>query len=170
MSLNSSDDETYHSDILDELWRQVRDKKLVLCEEFLKNQVNINMLVSMLNKCKHVIRSKLNNIKRYDVIYCNNTYERRIIHNIAEIFGLDHGRHGEWTWNSIQKDCFDWECQCKCCWSEAGKKYYRINGVYISTDPVIGTSRKDKIHRRLELLKNQKASRLSDDPKNKIHQ
>ena len=82
--------------------------------------------------------------------------QRRIVHNIAEIYNLDHTRQGEW--NTGWDRHFDWECQCKYCWENVGQQHYRIRGVIISSQP-LSKCRKDIGHRHQELIRNVAASR-----------
>src|SRR3989337_2249299 len=133
--------------LCDDLFVRARIKDLVLYEEFLREEVDPVILASFLVKCQPVITGAVKSV----VIRCSNTYQRRIIHTIAEIYDLFHARHGEW--DSNHERYFDWQCNCRYCWEEAGQQYYRINGVQISSVP-IGQSNKDITHRNKELKKN----------------
>lgn len=92
-----------------------------------------------------IINIKNDNMPQIRNIKCKNSYERRIVHILAQSFGLYHSRYGEW--DDYFKNDFDYECACKKCWEIAGEKYYKIAGVTVSNNPLC-LSRKDKIHQK----------------------
>jgi len=64
---------------------------------------------------------------------------------LAYGLNLFHARHGKW--NEQYKNNFDWQCQCKFCWQDAGEQYYKIVGVKVSNNP-LPLSNRDKSHQR----------------------
>ena len=134
-------------DLLDKLRLCPENKSSVLYENLFKNEIDRNILIKILSEFKPVIIGKENNETMSKIIYCDNSYERRIVHKLSDLFNLYHARHGEWD-DSYERT-FDWECRCRYCWEEAGRLYYRINGVLISTHPV-PMSRKDISHQNKE--------------------
>jgi hypothetical protein len=90
---------------------------------------------------------QLTGIKTESVIYCDNSYERRIVHILAHAMGLHHARHGEWLEERKWDDTFDTQCKCRYCWKAQGEKYYRIVGVKVSKN-ALPLSRKDRANQR----------------------
>lgn len=114
-------------DIVNELWEQLNKKGLSEHIDFL--QESNELLIYYLNECKSVIVGT----DTESIIRCRNSYERRIVHTIADAFGLYHIRYG--AWDPEYKHHLDKECLCRYCWKTVGEKYYRIRGVKISTIP-----------------------------------
>jgi hypothetical protein len=125
------------------LWKGLGDKHLILEEE---------TIIAILQQLEDV----LNGIILQTFIRCENSYERKITHIIAESFNLKHERIGEW--DDIHYKVFDYQCGCRYCWQEAGKKYYRLSGVMITNDfdNILKSTRKNKIHRNQMLRNNNK--------------
>ena len=128
---------------------KLENKKLSEYAYFIKYEVEPQEFYNYFKECSDVI------IGFFDskVIYCNNTFGRRIVHIIAEAYDCNHVRYRTWTGLSKYGDHFDYECRCRYCYEDAGKKYYKIAGVQISKNE-IKTTKKDRAHRRLA-LKNQ---------------
>lgn len=81
------------------------------------------------------------------IIKCENSYERRIVHILAEILKLYHCRFGEWD-----ERCLHVKDPRETVDSEDGKEYYRINGVKISNMP-LKLTKKDKQHQKYTIYK-----------------
>jgi hypothetical protein len=110
---------------IDSLRKRLQEKNLSEYLQFSQTEVEEALLIKYLDSCRPVIVG----IVDHSEIRCPNSYQRRIVHIIAEAFDLDHVRYG--AWNPEYERHFDWECGCKYCWEAAGKQYYRIRGVKI---------------------------------------
>lgn len=93
-----------------------------------------------------LIDIKNNNEPQIINVLCKNSYERRIVHILAQSLGLYHSRYGKWD-NDKFKGFFDYQCGCKQCWKYAGKNCYKIIGVKVANVPLC-LSKKDKIHQK----------------------
>jgi len=126
---------------IDILRTRLREKGLLEYVQFLETSVPADVLINYLDQCQPVITGIIDRT----IIQCKNSYQRKIVHIIADAFDLDHARYGDW--DPAYKHHFDWECRCRYCWEAAGKNYYSIRGVQISKTPIENKSRKDTIHR-----------------------
>ena len=79
-------------------------------------------------------------------VLCKNSYERRIVHILAQSLGLYHARYGKWDDDKFEK-FFDHQCACRQCWKYAGENCFRIVGVTVANVPLC-LSKKDKIHQK----------------------
>lgn len=100
---------------MDELTKQM--EKLSEKEKDFLNE-NISLTI-----CYYWQVVSLTEIVREKIIYCDNSYERRIVHILAHLMGYHHVRYGEWDENF--EEYFDFQCKCKYCWKNAGEKCRR---------------------------------------------
>ena len=85
---------------------------------------------------------KIKDQKSTEIILCKNSYERRIVHTIANELGLYHSRHGDWSdhfkkYRDYQETVDKYD----------GREHYKIVGVKVSVNP-LPLSKKDKLHQR----------------------
>lgn len=112
-----------------------------------KNLINYVTFIQDEEVTESLISDIYNKIEKVDDravrINCGNSFQRKIVHIIAEALGLNHGRYGDLIYP------VDRECMCRYCYEGS----YRICGVWVSTDFDIKITRIDKFHRK-EGLKN----------------
>ena len=102
--------------------------------------------VSFLNEnivLKDYLYDLLLNIKNNNetkIIICKNSYERRVVHILANSLGLYHSRYGDWSdWFKKYRDYQENIDKID------GQEHYKIVGVKVSTK-TLPLSKKDKKH------------------------
>ena len=122
------------------------DEVIFLNENTVLRDYFYNILIQIKNSDRQQIR----------FIPCRNSYERRIVHILAQSLGLYHSRYGEWDeyeLNAISRLSHYNQCDCKYChgrkyrWKYLAERCFRFLGVNVANIP-IPLSRKDRFHQQ----------------------